>query len=72
MLACFFAIIQMNMNPLLNNIIAFLCPCDMRSTGHKTWAFETRNQFRESTQTKYFTLAALEALYMLLFKEEKP
>lgn len=61
------------MEPLIANIIAFLCAFSVSYFGHKNWTFEAREQAHGPASVKFFTVAVTgfcinESLYALLLK----
>jgi putative flippase GtrA len=45
------------MEPLIANIIAFLCAFSVSYVGHKNWTFEAREQAHGPAAVKFFTVA---------------
>jgi putative flippase GtrA len=64
---------QTGMEPLIANIIAFLCAFSVSYFGHKNWTFEARDQAHGPAAAKFFTVAVTgfcinESVYALLLK----
>ena len=64
---------QTGMEPLIANIIAFLCAFSVSYFGHKNWTFEARDQAHGPAAVKFFTVAVTgfcinESVYALLLK----
>jgi putative flippase GtrA len=64
---------QTGMEPLIANIIAFLCAFGVSYVGHKNWTFEARDQAHGPAAIKFFTVAVTgfcinESVYALTLK----
>jgi putative flippase GtrA len=72
-LTVFAVVHQTGMDPLLANIVAFLCAFSVSYFGHKNWTFEAQDQAHGSALVKFFTVAVTgfcinESVYALLLK----
>ena len=72
-LTVFAVVHQTGMEPLIANIIAFLCAFSVSYFGHKNWTFEAQDQAHGPALVKFFTVAVTgfcinEAVYALLLK----